>query len=75
MLLALGVLGFAALGPAAWQTSIRLVRAGSLFAWCQGAVMGGAAVSGSVASAAVGAGVAASTAIPKFVRRAIGEAR
>lgn len=37
-----------------------LVEAGSLFAWCQGAVMGGAAAGGIIAAGATGAGVAAS---------------
>lgn len=46
----LGALGFAAAGPvtgsaaAAWQASLGLVEAGSFFAWCQSAAMGGAAV-------------------------------
>ena len=48
----LGVVGFTAAGPAAgsvaaaWQASIGAVRAGSLFAWCQSAAMGGTALSG-----------------------------
>jgi hypothetical protein len=52
----LGPAGFAAVGPAAgsaaaaWQASIGVVHAGSLFAWCQSAAMGGAALSGIVAS-------------------------
>lgn len=46
----LGVVGFASAGPvagsvaAAWQSSIGVVQAGSLFAWCQSAAMGGAAL-------------------------------
>ena len=46
---ALGVAGFSAMGPlagsfaAAWQSSIGLVQAGTFFAWCQSAAMGGAA--------------------------------
>ena len=60
----LGLAGFAAQGPvlgsaaAAWQSSIGIVQAGSLFSWCQSAVMGGAAVNGIVASGAAGGGMA-----------------
>lgn len=60
----LGAAGFAATGPvagsaaAAWQSSVGLVQAGSLFAWCQSAAMGGAAVSGIVAGGAAGGSVA-----------------
>lgn len=60
----LGAAGFAAAGPvagsaaAAWQSSIGLVQAGSLFAWCQSAAMGGAAVNGIVACGAAGGSVA-----------------
>lgn len=45
----LGAVGFSAAGPVAgslataWHSSIGLVQAGSLFAWCQSATMGGAA--------------------------------
>ena len=48
----LGAVGFAAAGlvagsaAAGWQASIRAVQAGGLFAWCQSAAMGGAAVGG-----------------------------
>ena len=61
--LALGGLGFGAMGPVAgsvatsWQSSIGLVQAGSLFSWCQSAAMGGAAVNGIYASGAAGAGM------------------
>ncbi|KAJ9652346.1 hypothetical protein H2198_008385 [Neophaeococcomyces mojaviensis] len=61
----LGAVGFAAAGPVAgtaaagWQASIGLVQAGSLFAWCQSAAMGGAAVGGIVATGAAGGAVAA----------------
>lgn len=47
---ALGAIGFTAAGPAAnsvataWQASIGAVKAGSLFAWCQSAAMGGGAL-------------------------------
>jgi len=57
----LGAVGFGALGPAAgsaaaaWQASIGIVEAGSIFAWCQSAAMGGAAVGGIIA-AGVGGG-------------------
>lgn len=60
----LGAAGFAAAGPvagsaaAAWQSSIGLVQAGSLFAWCQSVAMGGAAVNGIVALGAAGGSVA-----------------
>ena len=56
--------GFAATGPvagsaaAAWQSSRGLVQAGSFFAWCQSAAMGGAAVNGISACSAAGGGVA-----------------
>ena len=62
----LGAVGFGALGPiggsaaAGWQASIGLVEAGSLFAWCQSAAMGGAvAVNTIVAAGAAGGGVTA----------------
>ena len=61
---ALGAAGFAATGPvagsaaAAWQSSIGLVQAGSLFSWCQGAAMGGAAVNGIIACGTAGGTVA-----------------
>ena len=60
----LGAVGFAAAGPVAgsaavaWQSSIGLVQAGSVFAWCQSAAMGGAAVNGIVALGAAGGSVA-----------------
>jgi hypothetical protein len=50
----LAAAGFAATGPvassaaAAWQASIGIVEVGSLFAWCQSAAMGGAALNGIV---------------------------
>jgi Interferon-induced 6-16 family len=59
----LGFVGFSAAGPvagsaaAAWQASVGLVEAGSLFAWCQSAAMGGAAFNGILALGATGAGV------------------
>ncbi|RYO76874.1 hypothetical protein DL766_008105 [Monosporascus sp. MC13-8B] len=62
---ALGIAGFSAVGPtagtaaAAWQSSIGLVQAGSFFAWCQSAAMGGAAAGAIGAAQGVGAGIAA----------------
>ena len=59
----LGAAGFGALGPvvgssaAVWQASIGAVEAGSLFAWCQSAAMGGAAVNGIIAAEVTGGGV------------------
>ena len=56
----LGAVGFAATGPVAgsvaagWQASIGLVQGGSLFAWCQSAAMGGAAVGGIQAAGVAG---------------------
>ena len=63
----LGAAGFEALGPAAgtaaasWQASLGLVEAGSLFAWCQIAAMGGAAVGGIQAVGATGLAIACTT--------------
>ena len=61
----LGAAGFSSIGPVAgsaaagWQASIGVVRAGSLFAFCQSAAMGGAAATAGLASAGVsGAAVA-----------------
>lgn len=65
----LGVIGFGAAGPvagsaaAALQSSIGLVEAGSIFAWCQSAAMGGAAVGGILATGLAGAGVAVGAAV------------
>ena len=63
----LGAAGFGALGPvagssaAAWQASIGAVEAGRLFAWCQSAAMGGAAVNGIGAAGLAGGGIALSS--------------
>ena len=63
--LILGAAGFGVMGPiagsaaAGWQSSIGIVQAGSLFAWCQSAAMGGAAASTITAAGIVGAGTAA----------------
>ena len=59
----LGAVGFGAMGPiagssaVAWQASIGAVEAGSLFAWCQSAAMGGAAINGIIAAGAAGGGI------------------
>ena len=64
----LGLVGFTAVGPAAgsaataWQASMGVVKAGSLFSWCQSAAMGGAALGGiQVAGIAGVAGFAGAT--------------
>jgi hypothetical protein len=60
----LGAVGFSAIGPVAgsaaagWQASTGLVQAGSFFAWCQSAAMGGAALNGIFACGVTGAGFA-----------------
>jgi len=71
----LGAVGFGVAGPvagsaaAAWQSGIGLVKAGSIFAWCQSAAMGGAAVNGIVATGLAGAGVAGAAGIAGAVAR------
>ncbi|KAI9763893.1 MAG: hypothetical protein M1840_009005 [Geoglossum simile] len=71
----LGAVGFTAAGPvagtaaAAWQASIGLVEAGSFFAWCQSAAMGGAAVQGIIATGVAGAGVAGGATFAERARR------
>ena len=61
----LGAIGFSAIGPVAgtaaagWQASIGAVQAGSLFAFCQSAAMGGAAATAMTATGISGAAVAA----------------
>jgi len=73
----LGAIGFSALGPVAgsvaagWQASIGVVEAGSLFAICQSAAMGGVAATGLAGAGAGGtaAAVAASGLLsPKSAR-------
>ncbi|KLJ07286.1 hypothetical protein EMPG_17233 [Blastomyces silverae] len=70
---ALGVIGFTPIGPAAgtvataWQSGIGSVEAGSLFARCQSAAMGGVAAKAVTAVGAAGAGVAALPAVSKTV--------
>lgn len=44
---------------AGWQASLGVVQAGSLFAWCQSAAMGGAALNGVAATGIAGGGAAA----------------
>ncbi len=62
-------MGFGAAGPlagsaaAAWQSSMGIVEAGSIFAWCQSAAMGGAAVGGILATGLAGASVAVGAAV------------
>ena len=62
-------MGFGAAGPlagsaaAAWQSSLGLVEAGSFFAWCQSAAMGGAAVGGILATGLAGVGAAVGAAV------------
>lgn len=73
--LILGAVGFSALGPVAgsaavaWQSSLGLTQAGSFFALCQSAAMGGAAASGITAVGAVGASVAAGATLVGFVTK------
>ena len=61
----LGALGFGVLGPVAgsvaagWQGRMGAVQAGSFFAWCQSAAMGGAAVNGVIVAGAAGGRIAA----------------
>ena len=71
----LGAVGFTAAGPAAgsaaaaWQASIGAVQSGSLFAWCQSAAMGGAAVSSIQAAGVAGAAFTRVTHIPALVEK------
>lgn len=73
--LILGAAGFSAIGPvagsaaAAWQSSTGLVQAGSFFAWCQSAAMGGAAVGGIVAAGTVGASAVAGATLAGFATK------
>jgi hypothetical protein len=58
----LGAIGFSAIGPVAgsvaagWQASMGIVEAGSLFALCQSAAMGGAAAAGLTTTGVSGQG-------------------
>lgn len=72
---ALGVVGFSAIGPvagtaaAAWQSSVGVVGAGSLFAWCQSAAMGGAAAAAVTGTGIGGGVVAAGATMGRYLRR------
>lgn len=69
----LGLVGFTAVGPAAnsaaaaWQASIGLVRASSLFAWCQSAAIGGSALGGIKLVGVAGAALTSVSDIPGLV--------
>ncbi|KAK1144967.1 hypothetical protein N8T08_004682 [Aspergillus melleus] len=69
----LGTIGFSATGPvaasfaAAWQSSIGLVQAGSLFATLQGAAMGGAAAGTFTTASGIGIGMMGSAAVRTLV--------
>ena len=79
----LPVLGFGALGPVAgsiatgWQSSIGVVSSGSLFAFLQGAGMGGAALLGIAGVGGAGfalCGAASATALSEDSRNKLKEA-
>jgi len=76
---ALGIAGFTALGPAAgsaaaaWQSSIGLVQAGSFFAWCQSAAMGGAAAGAVAAAQGVGGAVVGVAALGGILKNSMDE--
>lgn len=69
----LGAIGFTVAGPAAgsaaaaWQAWIGAVQAGSLFAWCQSAAMGGAAVGGVQMAGVAGAALMQAASVPGLV--------
>ena len=71
---ALGALGFGALGPVggtaatAWHSSIGLASSGSLFSWCQGVAMGGAALGSVQAAGAAGLAAAGVGSIPELMK-------
>lgn len=48
---------------AAWQSSLGLAQAGSIFAWCQSAAMGGAAIGGIVGTGLAGGSIAVAATI------------
>lgn len=68
----LGFVGFKTLGPAAgsaaaaWQSSIGVVRAGSLFSWCQSVTMGGTALGGIQIAGVAGVAGAALTRVTEI---------
>ncbi|KAL3479212.1 hypothetical protein BJX99DRAFT_255741 [Aspergillus californicus] len=74
----LSTIGFSAVGPvaasfaAAWQSSIGIVQAGSLFATLQGAAMGGAAAEAFTVASSVGIGMAGSAAVGTWVKHGSG---
>ncbi|KAL2816025.1 hypothetical protein BDW59DRAFT_166564 [Aspergillus cavernicola] len=74
----LGAIGFSAVGPvaasfaAAWQSSIGLVQAGSLFATLQGAAMGGAAAGTFTTASSIGVGMVGSAAVGTGVKHGSG---
>ncbi|RAL04043.1 uncharacterized protein BO80DRAFT_462191 [Aspergillus ibericus CBS 121593] len=65
----LGAVGFSATGPvaaslaAAWQSSIGVVQAGSLFSMLQGAAMGGTAAGAFTTASNLGVGMVGSAAV------------
>jgi len=69
----LGAVRFTAAGlmagstAAAWQASIGAIEAGSLFAWCQSAAMGGAAIGGIHVAGIAGAAITKVVDIPGLV--------
>lgn len=71
----LGYVGFTAAGPAAgsaaaaWQASIGVVRAGSLFSWCQSAAMGGTALGSIQLAGVAGAALTKIQDIPGLLER------
>ncbi len=66
---------FTAAGPtagsaaAAWQASIEAIQSGSLFAWCQSAAMGGAAMGSIQAAGVAGAALTRVTDMPALVEK------
>jgi hypothetical protein len=78
----LGAVGYSAAGPlassttAAWQASLGAVQAGSLFAWLQGATMGGAAAAPIAATGLAGAATAVVGVLPGLLtnRKELGKA-
>ena len=69
----LGAVGFTAAGPAAgsaaaaWQASMGVVKAGSIFSWCQSAAMGGRALGGIQAAGVAGTALARVGDLPELV--------
>lgn len=71
---ALGAIGFTAAGPAAnsvaaaWQASMGVVKAGSLFSWCQSAAMGGGALGGIKAAGIAGTALTKVGDLPELMK-------